>query len=127
MKTVRTITINVTSPDDRYSYDRVSTLKLSQEHFSDKEIAKLQGKFIALAAPKGFNIETSQSEKEIPSDEEESFKVKAEKSAESASKANTLAYERQKEIDKLKAENETLKSICPTSHIPAEETEEEDV
>jgi hypothetical protein len=97
MKSMTKTTLTISPIDDRYCYSRQSTLTVSEEHFTPKEIAKLQTTFIMAATRSKAGIETSTTEIEIPGDIEESWKIKAEK----AQKAQQEA-----EKDRTKAERE---------------------
>ena len=97
MKSMTKTTLTISPLDDRYCYARQSTLTVSEEHFTPKEIAKMQTLFIFAATRSKAGIETSSTEVEIPGDIEESWKIKAEK----AQKAQQEA-----EKDKTKATRE---------------------
>ena len=88
MKTMTKTTLTISPIDDRYCYARQSTLTVSEEHFTPKEIAKLQTTFIMAATRGKAGIETSITEIEVPGDVEENWKIKAEKAQKAKEEAD---------------------------------------
>lgn len=127
MKQINRTTLTVRDlKADRYDYKRESKLVLSEEHVSPEEAKDLTAAFITLAVTKGLQIDTSIEELEIPVDEEESYKLKYEQLQKDNSSHWSDRNKLQKEIDKLTAQNEALKAVCPESHVAAEETEQDE-
>jgi len=117
MHEVKITTITVRNESiNRYEYDRESTLKVSEEHFTPEETRTIVSPFIGLAISKGLAIDTTTSLKEIGEDEEEDYKMKYEAAQKTISANYTERVEKDKEIETLKTTVDALKSVCPSSH-----------
>lgn len=127
MKEVKITTITARADGaDRYSYNRESSLKISEEHFDKQDTQSLVATFIALAVAKGLLFETSVSTVEIPADEEESFKAKYEQAQKTISTGYSERAKVTKENEALKAQVEALLKACPDSHVVKDETTEDE-
>jgi len=70
---------------------------VSQQFFTDKEIAKISGIFFAAASRTGAQIQVSSEECEIPGDVEENYKLKFEAAEKEKSETNTKLTEMKRE------------------------------
>jgi len=120
MQTVKVHSLTIFSAD-RYEYDRQSTIKLSEEHFSDTTVQTIIANAISEALFSGAKFEYTTDVKEIPVDEEESAKVKLEKAKKENSAHWSERSKLQKKVDELEAQVATLKSVCPADHIDKDE------
>lgn len=118
MRNVKVVTINVRCDDaDRYAYNRESSLKLSEEHFTDEERAEITAIFLTKATLRGLSIDTTTTVKEIPADEEESFKVKYEAAQKTISSGYSERTKLTKERDELKAKLEQMERLAQNPPI----------
>ena len=88
MKEVNKHTISLEPKDEKYNYSRNTSIVLSEEFFTAKEIVKISTLAFTAAVRNNASLTTSITPIEIPEDEEEGWKVKAEK----AEKTSTERY-----------------------------------